>query len=199
MTGSTTANPAPTPKSTFVTVVAWIFIVLSAFATLISLLQNVMVAFMPGDVFKGTLQDTTFAHTMPSGPRFMFAHFQLLVFVMLVLCVITLVSSIGLLRRRNWARLLFIGLLSLGILYNIAALFLQQSMMSSFNVSFPADSAFAPTRQQFTRMMGAMKVVMLVVTIGFTALYAWIIAKLLSRRIRDEFVPALMASRLTNF
>jgi hypothetical protein len=198
MTGSTTANPAPTPKSTFVTVVAWIFIVLSGFATFISLLQNVMVAFMPGDVFKGALQDTTFAHTMPSGPRFMFAHFQLLVFVMLVLCVITLVSSIGLLRRRNWARLLFIGLLSLGILYNIAALFLQQSMMSSFNVSFPADSAFAPTRQQFTQMMGAMKVVMLIVTIGCTALLAWIIAKLLSRRIRDEFVPALMASRLTN-
>jgi hypothetical protein len=180
-----------------VTVVAWIFIVLSGFAALISLLQNVMVAFMTKDFFKGALQDTAFAHTMPSGPRFMFAHFQLLVFVMLILCVITLVSSIGLLRRRNWARLLFIGLLSLGILYNIAALFLQQSMMSSFNVSFPMDSAYAPTRQQFAQMMGAMKVVMLVVTIGFTALFAWIIAKLLSRRIRDEFVPALAASRLT--
>jgi uncharacterized membrane protein len=189
MTAATTAHAASVPRSTFVTVVAWIFIVLSGFAACISLLQNVILGLMPRDAFKSLQQDTMFAHTVPSGPRFMLAHVQLVVFVMLVVCLITLASSIGLLRRRNWARLLFIGLLGLGILYNVASVFMQDSMMSSFNTSFPTDSAFGQTRQQFTQMMQAFKAASLIFTVGLTALFAWIIAKLLSRSVRDEFVP----------
>src|SRR5713226_3604903 len=142
MTLATTPNPPSPVKSTFVTVVAWVFIVLSGFATFISLMQNLMVRFMPQQAFNEATADTTFARIMPSGPRFMFAHLRLLVLLVLVLCVLMLLSSIGLLRRRNWARLVFIGLLGAGILYNIAGLLLQQSMMSSFASSFPLDSAF---------------------------------------------------------
>ena len=189
-----TPNPPPLAKSTFVTVIAWIFIVLSGFATFISLMQNLMVGFMPRQLLNEATADTTLSHMMPSGPRFMFAHLQLLVLVALLLCVLMLLSSIGLLRRRNWARLVFIGLLSVGILYNIAGLFLQQSMFSSFTSSFPTDSvfrgdsSFQQTTQQFQQMMAGMRIFMVLFVVGFSALFGWIIVKLLSPAIRAEFL-----------
>ena len=152
-----------------------------------------MFGFMPRDLLNSAVHDTTFAQIVPSSTRFMFAHFQSMLLLFLVLCVITLLASIGLLRRRNWARLLFIGLLGLGIVYNIASLVLQQSMMSSFTTGFPldsafrADSAFQPMSQQFGQMMAGMRVAMTIFAIGFAALFAWIIAKLASRPIREEF------------
>lgn len=191
-------TPTPYPpvavKSTFVTVVAWVFIIFSGLSTFISLLQNLMVGLMPQQFLRDATADTTFAHMMPSGPRFMFAHLRLLVLLVLALCVLMLVSSIGLLRRRNWARLVFIGLLSAGILYNIAGLFLQQSMMSSFTASFPIDSTFGADSaaqqfgQQFHQMMAGMRVFIISITVAFCALFAWIIVKLLSPPIRAEFL-----------
>lgn len=131
--------------------------------------------------------DTTFTNTMPAAPRFVFAHFHLIVVVMFVVCVTTLISSIGLLRRRNWARLVFVALLGLGVLYNVGAVFLQQSMMSSFDSSFPANSGLGPDSQQFAHMFAAMKVMMFVFELGFAALFCWIIVKLRSAPIRAEF------------
>lgn len=181
------------PRSTFVTVVAWIFIILSGFATFISLLQNVMVGFMPRAMFDSAMQDSTFARVLPPAGRFMFTHLQLLVLCTLILTALMLAASIGLLNRRKWARLVFIGLLGFGIVYNLAGLVLEQSMMSSMTAQFPLDSAFSAdstlrsTAQQFDQMMAGFRIVMYVVTIGFAALFGWIIAKLLSRPIRAEF------------
>jgi hypothetical protein len=67
------------------------------------------------------------------------------------------------------------------------------AMMSSMTSRFPLDSAFSAdstsrsTAQQFDQMMAGFRVVMYVVTIGFVALFGWIIAKLLSRPICEEF------------
>src|SRR5690348_4897873 len=129
-TGYQTTPPA---KSSFVTVVAWVFIVLAGFATFLSLLQNLTVTLMPQDMFNAPLQDTTLTRVMPGAPRLIFAHLRLLVAAMLILCLVTLTSAVGLLRRRNWARVLFIVLLGLGVVYNIAAIFLQQSFFTSMN------------------------------------------------------------------
>ncbi len=193
-TPSLQSNTGYTSRSSFVTVVAWIFIVLSGFTTFISLLQNVILAFMPKDLFNQALQDTTFTHVMPTAPRFMFAHLHTLLFAVLVVCAATLVSSIGLLRRHNWARLVFIGLLALGAVYNIAGLFLQQAMLSSFNAPFAADSTLGGASRQFQQMMQAMRVAMFIFELGFAALFIWIIVRLVSPRIRAEFLPPARAA-----
>jgi hypothetical protein len=193
-TPSFQSNATSPSRSGFVTVVAWIFIVVSGFTTFISLLQNVVLAFMPKDLFNQALQDTTFTHAMPSAPRFMFAHVHTIVLAILIVCAATLVSSIGLLRRRNWARLVFIGLLAIGAVYNIAALFVQQSMLSSFNAPFAADSTLRAAGGQFQQMMQAMRVAMFIFELGFAALFVWIIVRLLSRDIREEFVPPARAA-----
>ena len=123
---------AAPPRSSFVTVVAWIFIVLSGFSTLIGALQNLMIRSMPFDQLNSALQDSTAAQ-LPAPARVIFSHFQLFFLVTFLLSLLMLISSIGLLRRHNWARLAFIGLLVLGIIYLLGGLFLQQSFMSSFN------------------------------------------------------------------
>jgi hypothetical protein len=200
MTPPPMPSSTPAPKSTFVTVVAWVFIVQSGLATFISVLQNVMIGFMRRAFVNGPMQDTGFDAIVPSGARFVFAHIQLLVLLLFLVCLATLVSSIGLLGRRNWARLAFIGLLGFGIVYIVAALFLQQSMISAFHNSIPigsmfaADSTFRQTGQQMAQMLVVMSISMFVLAVGLAVVFAWIIAKLVSPPIREEFLSVERAA-----
>jgi hypothetical protein len=179
-------------RSSFVTVVAWIFIVLSGFSTLIGALQNLMIRSMPFDQLNSALQDST-AFPFPAPARAIFSHFQLFVLAAFLLSLLMLISSIGLLRRRNWARLAFIGLLVLGIIYMLGGLFLQQSFMSSFNKSFsaaaPQDSLFRANAQQFESLFTAMRVFMIAFSLVIAGVFGWIVARLASARVREEFVP----------
>ena len=179
------------PRSSFVTVVAWIFIVLSGFSTLIGALQNLMIRSMPFDQINSALQDSTAAQ-FPASARFMFSHFQLFFLMTFVLSLVTLISSVGLLRRRNWARVVFMALLVLGIVYMIGGLFVQQSFMSSFNATFsaaaPQDSVFRASTQQFASMLTAMRVFMIVFSLGIAGVFGWIVVRLSSATIREEFV-----------
>jgi len=183
---------AAPPRSSFVTVVAWIFIVLSGFSTLIGALQNLMIRSMPFDQLNSALQDSTAAQ-LPAPARVIFSHFQLFFLVTFLLSLLMLISSIGLLRRHNWARLAFIGLLVLGIIYLLGGLFLQQSFMSSFNRSFsaaaPQDSLFRANAQQFESFFTAMRVFMIVFSLGIAGVFGWIVARLASAKVRTEFVP----------
>ena len=180
------------PRSSFVTVVAWIFIVLSGFSTLIGALQNLMIRSMPFDQLNSALQDSTAAQ-LPAPARVIFSHFQLFFLVTFLLSLLMFISSIGLLRRHNWARLAFIGLLVLGIIYLLGGLFLQQSFMSSFNRSFsaaaPQDSLFRANAQQFESFFTAMRVFMIVFSLGIAGVFGWIVARLASAKVRTEFVP----------
>lgn len=180
-------------RSSFVTVVAWVFIVLSGFATFVGALQNLMIRSMPFDQFDTILRDSTAASQIPGPARFMFSHFQLFFLATFLLSLLMFVSSLGLLRRRNWARLVFIGLLVLGIVYMIGGVFIQQSFMSSFDASFGAaaqqDSVFRANTDQFRSMFTAMRAFMFVFSIGIAGVFGWILVKLSSAKIRAEFVP----------
>lgn len=180
-----------TPRSSFVTVVAWIFIVLSGFATLIGALQNLMIRSMPLDQLRSALQDSAAAQ-LPAPARVMFSHFQLFFLATFLLSLLMLISSVGLLRRRNWARLVFMGLLILGIIYMLAGLLVQQSFMSSLTGvsggAAPQDSVFRATAQQLQSMIRAMRVFMIAFSLGFAGIFGWIAARLASAKIRAEFV-----------
>jgi hypothetical protein len=147
---------------------------------------------MPFDQLNSALQDSTAAQ-LPVPARVMFSHFQLFFLVTFLLSLLMLISSIGLLRRHNWARLVFIGLLVLGIIYLLGGLFLQQSFMSSFNRSFsaaaPQDSLFRANAQQFESLFTAMRVFMIVFSLGIASVFGWIVARLASAKVRTEFVP----------
>src|SRR5690242_17763652 len=100
-------------QSTFVTVVAWIFIVISGFGTVIAILQNVMVQTVFRDSGMAQAMQTPPPGTPPLS-AFMAMHLPWVFFAFLLISTFTLISSVGLLKRRNWARLSFVGLMVLG-------------------------------------------------------------------------------------
>jgi hypothetical protein len=175
-------------RSTFVSVLAWVFIVLAGFSTFISVLQNVMINTMFSSHAMPTLTGPD-AEQTPAFFRFMLGHMELFFLAFLVVSSGTLIAAVGLLRRKNWARLAFVGILALGIAWNIAGLVLQQTMFSSM----PAVPSSAPPdfRAEFDRMATVMQAFSIVMALGISALFVWLIKRLLSKATRAEFTHAL--------
>ena len=175
-------------RSTFVSVLAWVFIVLAGFLTFISVLQNIMINTMfsspqmPAPTGPG-------AEQMPAFFRFMLGHMQLFFLAFLAVSTGTLVAAVGLLRRKNWARLAFVGICALGIAWNIAGLVLQQIMFSSMPGA--PSSASPDFRAEFDHMATVMQAFSVVMALSFSVLFAWLIKRLLSEAIRAEFTQAL--------
>jgi predicted membrane channel-forming protein YqfA (hemolysin III family) len=147
-------------QSVFVTVVAWLGIVSSGFSVLIAVLQVVMIA------------------TTPSFGGHFFGEMAVFVLPMYAVMILGLLASIGLLRRKNWARLTIVALLIAGVLYFAGSVFYQWSFFGSVTSQ---DAEFA-------RMARVMSYFMLVMAVGFAALAAWLVAKLCSKKVRAEFV-----------
>jgi len=183
---SSTQSPSQYERSDFVTVLAWVFIGLSGLGTLMAGLQyavfGMMMSFGP---MQDAMNDAQAHGDVPPMATFMFGHFHQLIGAYFLLSVITLTASVGLLKRRNWARLLFICLMALGVAGNIAGLFLQRLMLSGMPMlpsNMPPDF-----RDQFERMMSGMQVVGVIFAVGFSVLYGWIIYRLMSTPVRGEF------------
>jgi hypothetical protein len=173
----TTNTPTvPPPQSNFVTVVAWLFIVISGWATLLSVLQNIMsLIVFPHE----GPPDSAFADS-PALTRFMFTHMELFFRVFLLVCIYTLVCSIGLLKRRNWARRGFIVLLAAAVVYQVAAIAVQSVFLTEWeHGATPAD--------EFGRSLLLMRIFSAAIAIVLVVLFGWMIKKLLSAPIRAEF------------
>lgn len=169
------------PRSTFVTVVAWIFIALSGLGTAIAAPQNVMLFVM----FRGALAAQAARPPPPGVPffaAFLTAHVQFVFAGFLVLSVITLVSSIGLLKRRNWARMCFVGLMLFGVAWQLAGLGLQLVMMRSLQQGAIGPVADMQAMLYVMATMGAL------FAVGFGVLFGWIAKRLLAPAIAAEFV-----------
>lgn len=178
----------PQMRSSFVTVFAWIFIFITGFATFISVLQNVMVTFFfPIDEMQSSMHSANGHENLPAFAQFMSAHMRLFFAAFFVLSVAMFVSSIALLKRKNWARIAFVVFLGLGIAWNIGGLFLQNSLISSM----PQVPSNAPPEFQahFESMATVVLVASSLFAIAFSALFAWLIKRLISKTIRAEFLP----------
>jgi len=169
-------------RSTFVTALAWVFIVNAGLTTLIAILQNIMIfAFFPMERMNEALQAAPVGQ-IPKGAKFLFTHVEWFFFGFLVVSAITLVSAIGLLKRKDWARILFIVVLSLGIAWSLFSLTM---IASGFPLSLaPAEHQPPP---EFLVMFNVVRVFTSVMALGFCILLGWIIKKLVSPPIRREF------------
>lgn len=170
-------------RSTFVTVVAWIFIALSGFSTVISLVQNVLIQ----TLFRSAQMQQALHAPPPGSPPaavFLMSHMELFLLAFLLVSAFTLVSSIGLLKRWNWARLCFIGLMLLGIVWQLAGVGWQFAMFSSMQQLFSATAGGAPDMRPFllaATILGAL------FALGFSVLFGWIAKRLMSAPVAAEF------------
>lgn len=171
--------PVTPPRSTFVTVIAWIFIALAGMATPISILQNIMVwtVFRQHDLSEASA--TMAEQGTPAPMAWMMGHMEVWFGAFLVVCLVTLASAIGLLLRKNWGRLGFMGIMGLGILYQVVALLMMWSMTSSMPVMESAP--------ELNTMMVVMQLFAMVFALGIVTLFGWIIKRLASPAIRAEF------------
>jgi hypothetical protein len=170
-------------KSLFVTVTAWVFIVLAALASVSALLQNAaMASFLPGLTVVGNVQP------LPLLTGLLMGYLPWVVGAGLAVSLATLACAIGLLVRLEWARRIFIALLVLAIAANVAGLWLQQEVLQSLVSNTLARSPLPPlVADVFGGFVTAARVMAVLVTVGACLLMVWIIRRLMSPAVRQEF------------
>lgn len=182
-----TVVPTTQDRSIFITVLAWIFIVFAGFTTVISLLQTILISVMlRSDEMQSSMHQTQNYQEMPTYAKFFFDSPQVIFGAFFVVCLLTLISAIGLLRRKNWARIVFIGLMGLGIVWNVVAAVFPIVMMSSFQ-SLPENTP-SDYADSFQTMQNVIMIGSFIFAIAFAVLFGWIIKRLVSAEIRREFL-----------
>lgn len=171
-------------RSLFVTMTAWIFIVVAVLASISALVQNAAVASLMPSWLSAT------EHTpLPLLTGLLIGYLPWVVGTGLVMSLATLASAIGLLLRLNWARRTFISLLVVAIVANLLGLWLQQEVVQSV-VSNTLSGVSLPQQAMsvFGGFVTAARVMAVLVTLGACALLGWIIRQLMSATVRQEFV-----------
>ena len=170
-------------RSLFVTTTAWVFIVLAALTSVSALVQNAAVAsLMPGLHLSGD------GYPLPLLTGLLLGYLPWVVGTGLVMSLATLASAIGLLMRLDWARRTFIGLLAFAIVANLLGLWLQQEVLQSVvsntlaGVSIPQQALGV-----FGGFVTAARVMAVLMTLVGCALLGWIIRRLMSATVRQEF------------
>ncbi len=168
-------------RSAFITVVAWIFIVLSG----LGMLELGILLFVPLQSLMPPAQ--MHVGEVPQNPELFVAYLRGMFLMGFVLGTWVLVSSIGLLLRKNWARISYIIMMILGIgwssmylLMGIFVIVMVQTVGLQSNPTLPPGArAVASAFMAILMIFGAV----------FVALYGWILVKLLSESVRKEFQP----------
>lgn len=164
-------------KSTFVTVLAWLLIIGSGFGFVISILQAVMISMM----FSGE-EFNTFPEDTPASAQFMTNYFQYLIYAFSAFALFMLTTSVAFLKRKNWARLVVVSCMILGVVMQFGGLILQFIFTSDMK-AMPGEEGF----EDFDRMVSMMIWVSVVISVVITGMHIWIITKLLSKKIVSEF------------
>jgi hypothetical protein len=188
VTTSENAPPAQSieaPRSNFVTVLAWVLIVGSGLLTFVAVMQAVMLTFVFPHGFWSNPQPPHASENIPPLVQFLASKAQYFFLAFWLLAVVTLAASIGLLRRKNWARLIVICIFGLGVVWNLGGIWLQGQMVSTFT-QLPAQTPpeFA---QQMQHTFVVMRVVTAIFAIAVAIVFAWLIRRLVSARVKAEF------------
>ncbi|MBC7938178.1 MAG: hypothetical protein H7Z19_00195 [Chitinophagaceae bacterium] len=168
-------------RSLFVTATAWVFIVLAILTSMSALVQNAAIgSLMPG------LQVAT--ERMPLLTGLLIGYLPWVVGTGLAMSLATLASAIGLLMRLDWARRSFIALMVVAIFANLLGLWLQQEVVQSV-VNTTLSSVAIPQQAMdvFGGFVTAARVMAVLMTLAGCALLGWIIGRLMSQAVRQEF------------
>jgi len=169
--------PAP-HRSTFVTVIAWLFIVLGGLAAGIQILMTRSLAHTLPE--KGVpLTAVVPGHAdMPAFLQPTYLGLYLFYALFFVVSFLTLFAAIGLLRRRNWARLTFIGVMVFGIVCQVLSF--------ALTCLTPPDPVLMGQNPQIHQIQ---LITSGVITLLYAGFFAWIIIRLLSAGTIAEFHP----------
>ena len=170
-------------RSRFVTITAWVFIVLGLLCSASALVQNAVVASLPGQI---ALAGAPLPQPLLTG--WLLAYLPWVVGAGLVASVAMLAAALGLLLRHEWARRTFIVLLWAAIAVNLGGLWLQQEVMLSL-VDVTLHHAPMPplVAHVFGGFVVAARSMAVLVTLAGCAMLGWIAWRLTLPPIRQEF------------
>jgi hypothetical protein len=166
-------------QSVFVTTTAWAAIVLAAGVTVLAGLQHAQIASLLPQWQATPLLPVT---------GWLLRQLPWVVSVAAVLSLLLVAAAVGLLLRLDWARRMFIGLIALVIAANALGAWLQHEVVQAMvlntlqRVELPAQAAGL-----FDGLATAAQVMGVVVTLSACALLAWVIRRLMSEPVRQEF------------
>ena len=181
-------DPGPAPRSAFVTSIAWSFIVLAGLGIVWAVLQNIVFNLLVGTLdIEAVINDARSAGVMPDMLALVFRYMRWLLLLTLMLSVLTLIASIALLRRRNWARLAFIVMMWLGVAGNLVGMWLQYQVLSGAPMQEMLKTLTAAAGIPMDGLIQSVQIVSALVAIVFAALFAWTAIRLDSQEIKNEF------------
>ena len=164
-------------RSDFVTVLAWISILISGLMTYGIITQM----FITGKVLSSLAANTT-----PEDNQAFITITWIASFASLSGAIAILLSSVGLLKRKNWARIIFILMLaglfigSIGAsLAGLVGLFYDFSQFLQFQNKFDSGTIASLVR--------TVSISFFILCVGATALMGWSIKKLTSKNLNEEF------------
>ena len=161
------------PRSAFITSLAWTSIAAGVIATLIALLGILVSAVVPVEDMRAALREAEKTQPMPAMAGWMVENFRLFSWLFLAAGAVTLVSSVGLLKRRNWARVVFIAMMALAAVAHLAgavAPFLMQPAPGNARLEVDAMTGLAA-----------------LLSFVLAVLFGWFAKRLLSEDVRQEF------------
>jgi hypothetical protein len=165
--------------SIFVTVTAWVAIVLAALVSAVALVQRAEVASLLPQ----------WQHTvLPPASGLLLQYLPWVLGAAAVLSLLLVAGAVGLLLRLEWARRVFIGLAALAIVANLLGLWLQYEVVHAVvqatlgQSGLPASAAGSSSGlTTLAQLMG------LVLPLAACGLLGWVIRGLNSERVRQEF------------
>lgn len=167
--------------SLFVEATAWAAIVLAVLASSSALVQHAEVDAMLPAWRSGSGMLTPLA-------RGLLAYLPWVMGVGAVVSVVLLAAAIGLLMRLEWARRTFIGLLGVVIVANLLGLWVQYEVVHALvDGSLPTPGLPANADALPGVLADAPRRMTMAVTLGGCALLAWVIRRLMSDAVRQEF------------
>jgi len=165
-------------RSRFVNFIAWMFILLAAFACEWAVIQNATQS-----SWSGLAGDQS---SLPWLTGLLLRHVTWVYSTAIALSLAMIVCAFGLLRRIEWARRVFIGLLMVAIAVDLSGLWLQQEFMHLL-VDSALRQAPQPAADLFGGVVTAARVLAGFVTLVASVALVGIIRRLMSPSVRQEF------------
>lgn len=173
-------TPTPVPRSSFVTVLAWVMIAFGVLGVLMALLQFVLInMLLPGFTTGMSLPEPFGALSI--------AFFRIAMLLSLAFSVFMAYSAWALLKRRNWARILFIVLFVFSAVMHVVAVV---AFVFGFSLvgSLPAGNEFVPS--EFLSVLRAMAIAFAIFLAAMAVGYVWLVRRLCSPAIAAEFTDS---------
>ncbi len=166
-------------RSRFVNFIAWMFILLAAFACEWAVIQNATQS------WAALASDQS---SLPWLTGLLMRHATWVFSAAIALSLATMVCAFGLLRRIEWARRVFIGLLMVAIGVDLAGLWLQQEFMHLLVDSTLRQTTLTqPVADLFGGVVTAARVLAGLITLVASVALVGIIRRLMSPSVRQEF------------